>query len=374
MSDRRLAFLDLTDVVDAFLKEGAAGGIPRVVFTVLAQGDPGWRVQAVLIDWPGERIFIFRNDFASSFEHLHFLWQAGHRSGAADLVRQRPDLFVEMPLRARPDVPMLYLSCLWTSLRGADAEITTKLRIRPCVLLHHDSYIMERAGCERAAFEQFWTCVVKADCPTVFISDHMRDAFSDHFGLPNQHATAPFDLHFDYSSGEVSATVAALLGESDQPFVFMPCLFDGRKNPAEVIAALRRPDVLPDHRRILSIRITDYDVAVLDMLCELNSDPRFELLRWIPDPDYICLIRHAAAVIYPSRREGFGILPVDCARFGKPCYILDAADFGYLHPNVRTLDLASCTLGIVERDVDARALKARSRFVRTLFKALEHQS
>lgn len=103
------------------------------------------------------------------------------------------------------------------------------------------------------------------------------------------------------------------------PYVLALGSSDHRKDLATLVAAF---DALADQDRDLRLLHAGPDGnAAEELTAAISHSPyrdRIRRLGWVDDGARAALIRQAAAVAYPSRYEGFGLVPLEAMAAGRP--------------------------------------------------------
>ena len=99
-----------------------------------------------------------------------------------------------------------------------------------------------------------------------------------------------------------------------EPFLLVVGSIEARKNPTLVLQALAlAPDLPPV--------IFAGPVGGLELLAEadrLGVRERVRIEGWVPDAELVRLYRRAAALVFPSRHEGFGLPVIEAFATGTP--------------------------------------------------------
>jgi glycosyltransferase involved in cell wall biosynthesis len=107
-------------------------------------------------------------------------------------------------------------------------------------------------------------------------------------------------------------------GRADLPYLLVVGWADPRKDAvtaalAHRIAAADRP-----HRLVLA-GLPHRNFATV----EVPPAPSIRMLGYLPEDDLRCLLAGAAALVYPSRYEGFGLPPLEAWACGTPAIVGD---------------------------------------------------
>ena len=136
--------------------------------------------------------------------------------------------------------------------------------------------------------------------------------------------TGPIDVvapGLDHLAGPASpAAVAATRRRHglDRPFLLFVGWADPRKDVVTAVAA---------HR--LARRDLDHDLVLVGLKhptfapVPVPTGDRIRLLGYVDEGDLHALLSSAAALVYPSRHEGFGLPPLEAVRAGTPALVSD---------------------------------------------------
>lgn len=356
MTEPTLRIVDVTDVVRHLLATGEIGGIPRLLVTMIENRAAVDGLRFCVFDAAAGTFRVIGNPRSldvSLLERHDFSGEADKLAAWIEQCNPRLEAIDDEFLQGR-QAHFFFLSSQWDTLPGADgfrfvSEFLARHRV---TVLHHDSYLLDRGPTTPAAqrFRGYWEAVVRSGGRIVFISEHTRRDFERHFGPCPQGVIAHYDFHFEYPS--VTAGVnegAVLLADPARPYITVFSIMDGRKSPLPVIRQLIDQGFRERFEIALIVRFMTDDKPERVQLIDLVLMHDLKVFYSPNDATYLWLIKHAHAVFYPSRREGFGMVPLDCKMFGRPCFIPGDADYGYLHDNARSyesqvggeLDLAS---------------------------------
>jgi glycosyltransferase involved in cell wall biosynthesis len=102
-----------------------------------------------------------------------------------------------------------------------------------------------------------------------------------------------------------------------EPFFLYVGTLEPRKNLARTLRAFARlKEALPDHRFVL---VGQQGWNCTDVLQEVESSAgRARVLGYVPEEDLPLMYAHAAALVYPSLYEGFGLPVVEAMACGTP--------------------------------------------------------
>lgn len=129
-----------------------------------------------------------------------------------------------------------------------------------------------------------------------------------------------------------------------------------RKNAAAVMLAFQDLWAAGHDARLVMIGATSPDTPVeLALLKAMAVDPRFKLLRDLPDAGVRQALRGARAMLFPSEGEGYGIPPMEALHAGIP--VIVSADLPALagQPSLGQIRLAPASRAAIA-DAVARLL------------------
>ena len=149
------------------------------------------------------------------------------------------------------------------------------------------------------------------------------------------------DRASDLASGSASDLVPALKTKPPRPFLLYVGLRAGYKNFAGMIKAIAASSRLMKDFDLIAFGGGDFTLAEQQLFNSLGFDPRQVRQESGTDQDLNLLYRRAAAFIYPSTYEGFGLPPLEAMAMecpvvssytsSMPEVIGDAAEF--FNPN-----------------------------------------
>jgi len=156
---------------------------------------------------------------------------------------------------------------------------------------------------------------------------------------------------------------------ADPYFLFVSEYAAGKGYP-EVFEVMRTVAASGEpHSLKVAGRLSDSNrPAVERMLAESGCRDRVELLGYVPDEELAALYRGATALLFTSRREGFGRPPIEAMASGTPIICFDntslpeiVGDSGILIPDGDTRAFAESALRLIRddglrADMSARAL------------------
>lgn len=153
------------------------------------------------------------------------------------------------------------------------------------------------------------------------------------------------------SSSEKNSSSVEILSSSrkqgshkgEEYFLFVGSL-EPRKNLETLLKAfVQFKEAGFPEKLIVAGRKTDFFSALFEMLVPEENQKDVEVLGYVDDEEYICLLKNAKALILPSLAEGFGMPVLDAAQYGVPVIGSDHgffADF-YLDSVLRLQDEGS---------------------------------
>lgn len=151
----------------------------------------------------------------------------------------------------------------------------------------------------------------------VYISEFAKKDTHAHFEVPD---VPEFVIHNGNTLREITLTddynpPVALT----EPFLYSIGDFTDRKNFGSLIEMLRS---LPDYHLVLSgSNNTKYAEELKRKISHYGLKERVIFTGKIADMEKQYYLKHCSAFVFPSKREGFGIPPIEAMRFGKPVFI-----------------------------------------------------
>ena len=125
------------------------------------------------------------------------------------------------------------------------------------------------------------------------------------------------DESFVLSSAEAVMSLRSRLGLERDYLVMLGC-YDARKDAATAIAAHVEAARTHPHDLVLVGREHPIFAPVT-----LPASPTVKRAGYLPDGDLPALLTGAAALVFPSRYEGFGLPPVEAMSCGTPALVSD---------------------------------------------------
>lgn len=152
------------------------------------------------------------------------------------------------------------------------------------------------------------------------VSHVIRDDLVRHRVQPDRIVVVPpaVDPIFRPADDRTVAKVRGRLGLADDPYLLFVGWADPRKDLGTAVAAHRRVRRDIAHRLVLVGRPHRNFRAV-------DAPPDVVLAGSVTDGDLVALLTGAAALLYPSRYEGFGLPPLEAWSCGTPAIVSDLA-------------------------------------------------
>jgi len=126
------------------------------------------------------------------------------------------------------------------------------------------------------------------------------------------------DPAFRPASAERVSEVTRRLGLADQPFALMVGWAHPRKDLATAVAAHRQAREKRPHRLVLIGEGHGTFAGV-----QVPDDDSVVRVGHVDDDELVALLTGAAALLYPSRYEGFGLPPLESWACGTPALVAD---------------------------------------------------
>jgi glycosyltransferase involved in cell wall biosynthesis len=129
---------------------------------------------------------------------------------------------------------------------------------------------------------------------------------------------APWGVPLDVTAGAPGATRAGLGDTYGLPdaYVLYVGTIDRRKDYRTLLAAVARLE--PDLHLVIAGTIIAGRTDFLETVAALGLGPRVRVLGYVPERDLLPLYRGAAAFVYPSFYEGFGLPVIEAMACGAP--------------------------------------------------------
>lgn len=333
-----LHVVDVTDTLRHILATREIGGIPRLLVTLIENRTAMPDVCFCVYLKSRRQFKLIRNLRSLDVSILdQYIFEKDTDNLDRWIELLKPDL-QDLP-QGGGDPHYYFLSSQWDTFGEPEdfAFLSHLLSNEKVTCLNHDSYLLDRDGGSPIAqrFVRFWKAVLKSSSRLFYISEHTREHFERHFGQTNG-STVRYDFAFSYPriTGGVSQE-AINLSLQGKPYILVFSVLDGRKSSLgiiEALATLKRGNQ-GNFDIVLIVRFAVDDNASRLKLIDLVLENDLKVFLNPNDLTYLWLIKNAQAIYYPSLKEGFGMVPIDCRVFGKHCFIPEGADFAYLHPN-----------------------------------------
>lgn len=209
-------------------------------------------------------------------------------------------------------------------------------------------------------------------------STHAKQELTTWFGIPEQRiSVTPLGVDerwFHAPLPSIRDAVRRRHGLPDTFFLFVGTL-QPRKNLGRVIAA---------HRSLSTALRRDVPLVVVgragwgcDAEVAILTDGDAGALRWlrhVPDDDLLALVSTAAALVFPSLHEGFGLPVLEAFAAGTPVITSTttslpevAGDAAWLLNPLETHAIAEAMLGLIESTTLANTLRDKGRARATQF-------
>jgi glycosyltransferase involved in cell wall biosynthesis len=243
-------------------------------------------------------------------------------------------------LRERPDVEVIELAepgfdlwrfdrrVYWDQLRvrrlarAAHADVmhftggTLPWRApHPCVLTLHDLTWLREANHGRAYVRWYFGRVqpgLARQADAIVVDTHAARAdVADGLKIDPVHIKVA-------GAGVEERFFHAARSPSPSPYVLCAGTVEERK---DLVTAVRAIALIPDVRLISTGPLTPYADVVRREVARLGVEQRVELRGYVGDDELLDLYAHAAALIFPSHYEGFGLPPLQALAAGVPAVV-----------------------------------------------------
>jgi len=220
-------------------------------------------------------------------------------------------------------------------------------------------------GSERVRFESVARRLRRHD-GLLAISDSARDDARAHLGVPAERVLA-------IGTGTDHAFWGAEAGTRDRDggFLLAMCAPDPRKNADGLIGALavlRAWGIRFPPLRMVMSGSEAARAATLATVAALGLEEHVTLLQDVTDEELRALYRDAAALVFPSGYEGFGLPLAEAMSSGLPVVGVHNSsqpevigDAGITATSGAPIELARALTGVCDGSIDLQALKARGR-------------
>ena len=158
-------------------------------------------------------------------------------------------------------------------------------------------------------------------------SKHTRDDLRQRYGVPPDRVFAiPLDVGYDWdASAPEPELVADLMARHGTGFLYYPANTWPHKDHLTLLRALRRLADQGEPQRLVLTGAGDHERGRLErMIRDQGLNDAVHLLGTVPPPVVRGLYRLCAAVVFPSRFEGFGMPVLEGMRSGVPVLSSDA--------------------------------------------------
>lgn len=188
----------------------------------------------------------------------------------------------------------------------------------PYVLTVHDVNVLEEDSRDpnHPMVYRLQQKLKRSDAIT-YISQFAKDSTHAYFEVPDVPEKVIYNGNTITDLKELTHTPKIT---SARPFLYCIGEFTDRKNFHTLVEMLV---YTPEFDLILSGKsATDYNEEVLKpTIKKLGLEHRVFITGKISDEDKMWYYKHCEAFVFPSKREGFGIPPIEAMRYGKPIFL-----------------------------------------------------
>lgn len=205
----------------------------------------------------------------------------------------------------------------------------------------------------------------------VTISDYSKQEIVQHFGVSAAKITViPLGVDerwFSTVAHETTNLTLQRYGLPEQFFLFVGTL-QPRKNIARVIEAYRSlPQGVKNHRPLVIVGRAGWQCDdVVDALSTGQYGPSILWLRHLPDEALLVLVKAAAALVFPSLYEGFGLPVLEAFAAGTPVITSNttslpevAGDAALLVDPLDTASIADAMARLIDNPALASSLQTK---------------
>jgi len=201
----------------------------------------------------------------------------------------------------------------------------------------------------------------------IAISKHSRDDAIEVLGIAAERITVIYpgiaDAYFDVAAAQVAEVVSRY--QLRRPYLLFVGCIEPRKNVPVLVQAYRQ---LPDSiRKEVALVVAGPFGWASEEVRKLLTDP-VRYLGYVPEPDLPGLIAGAAALVYPSSYEGFGLPVAQAMAAGVPVIASDRTSMpevvgeAGLLVNPKSVEQLSDAMGRIVCDAElARELGDRAK-------------
>lgn len=188
----------------------------------------------------------------------------------------------------------------------------------PYLLTVHDiHFITEGSPDDILKKTQLFKEKLKRCHAIIYISEFAKKDTHVHFEVPD---VPEYVIHNGNTLTEITLTEEyrpPVLPE--QPYLFSIGDFTDRKNFLSLVEMLR---LVPEYHLVLAgSNASDYAGMLRTKIAEYSLEDRVIFPGKIEDMEKQYYLKHCTAFVFPSKREGFGIPPIEAMRFGKPVFL-----------------------------------------------------